>query len=306
MLQESGVFLVDKPSGMTSNDLIKKIQKKLNIKKIGHAGTLDPLASGLMVVLVNQGTKISDFLLAENKSYIVKLQLFLDTDSKDITGAEIKREEPFKIDKKALKDIVDKYNGYIYDQYPPIYSAIKVQGKKLYEYARNKQEDLVKIEPRKVTIKECELIKYDKKEHTISLKLQVSKGTYIRSFVCDFAKDLGTIATVKELTRTASGNFKLTQAKQMDEIKWEHLLPMYETLIRSNQVLMQYHFEQDVRQGKQITLSHISSPIVFIVNDEKKVIGIYKHVANHLYACQRGLWEDDPNIKKTEAEMEGY
>ncbi|AXK51255.1 tRNA pseudouridine(55) synthase TruB [Spiroplasma alleghenense] len=306
MLQKSGIFLVNKPSGMTSNDLIKKIQKKLNIKKIGHAGTLDPLASGLMVVLVNQATKVSDFLLSANKTYNVTMKLFEDTDTKDITGKVINKVEPYKLDKSLINNIVKKYNGYIYEQYPPIYSAIKVDGKKLYEYARKNQADQVEITPRTVTIEKCEFVNYDKKNHEISLRLKVSKGTYVRSFVTDFANDLDTIATVSKLERTASGGFDLSNSKNLDVIDWDHLVSLYDTLIKSEQVLIQYHFEQDVRQGKSITLPRVSFPIVFIVNDKKEVIGIYKHAANHIYTCQRGLWQDDPAIKKTEAEMEGY
>ncbi|WP_338971247.1 tRNA pseudouridine(55) synthase TruB [Spiroplasma endosymbiont of Panorpa germanica] len=306
MLQKSGIFLVNKPSGMTSNDLIKKIQKKLNIKKIGHAGTLDPLASGLMVVLVNQATKVSDFLLSANKSYNVTAKLFIDTDTKDTTGKVISQEEPVKIAKKTIKEVAKKYNGYIYEQYPPIYSAIKVQGKKLYEYARENKGDEVEIKPRTVTIQECELVEYNKKDHEISFKLKVSKGTYVRSFVTDFANDLNTIATVSKLERSASGLFKLSNAKNIEDLSWNNLISLYDTLTKSEQVLIQYHFEQDVRQGKSIILPRVSFPIVFIVNDKKEVIGIYKHVANHIYTCQRGLWQDDPAIKKTEAEMEGY
>lgn len=302
MLLESGIFLINKPTGITSSTLIKKIQNKMKIKKIGHAGTLDPLATGLMLVLVNQATKISDFLLSNDKKYEVVIQLFKKTDSGDITGEIIKEEEPTKISKTLLKEIVEKYNGYIYDQYPPIYSAIKIKGKKLYEYARSNNTDKIEIKPRQVTIRSCVLNEYNHKNNTISLTVECSKGTYIRSLAEDIATDLNTIATIKELNRTKSGEFELVNAKTIEEVKPEDICNIYDALLTNKQTLIEYHLESDIKQGKPISLLGQTDPIIFILNDKKEVIAIYRHVAKDIYACQRGLWSEEAIGNKTEAE----
>ncbi|AGR41035.1 tRNA pseudouridine(55) synthase TruB [Spiroplasma taiwanense] len=302
MFQKSGVFLVNKPSGITSNDLIQKIKKKFDLKKIGHAGTLDPLASGLMVVLVNQATKISNYLLSSDKSYIVTMKLFLQTDSQDITGKIVEEEEYKKISKSLVKEILNKYDGYIYDQYPPMYSAVKIEGKKLYEYARNNQE--ISITPRTVTIKKCNLIDFNQKQGTIKLFVNSSKGTYIRSLVTDIAKGLGTSATVLELERIGSGNFELNQAKNIEEIQESDLLSMYDSLMQNEHDLIEYHKIKDIKQGRAINLPGINVPLIFIIDDNKEVIAVYKHIAHDLYKCQRGLWEESPWETLSEAERD--
>ncbi len=301
---KSGILLVRKPEGITSNDLIQNIKRKFNIKKIGHAGTLDPLATGLMVILINQATKISNYILSSDKSYTVTMKLFIHTDSQDITGKVVQEEDYKKISKSLVKEVVNKYNGYIYDQYPPIYSAVKVDGKKLYEYARKQQE--VEIKPKKVTIKSCELMEFNQKLGTIKLNVRCSKGTYIRSLVTDFAKDLETIATVSQLERTSSGGLNLSDAKEIDQIEQKDLMPMYDALMKNEHTLIEYHRIRDIKQGKAISLSGINYPIIFIINDSKEVMAIYKHIAHDLYKCQRGLWDEVPLDQLTEAERNGY
>ncbi|AOG60303.1 tRNA pseudouridine synthase B [Spiroplasma helicoides] len=301
-MKKSGIFLVNKPQDITSNDLIQKIKTKFNIKKIGHAGTLDPLATGLMVVLVNQATKVSNYLLNADKTYKVEMQLFVRTDSGDISGNEIEIEEFRKISKKEVLEVAKKYNGYMYDQYPPIYSAIKVNGKKLYEYARKNQD--VEITPKTVTISSCEILDINTKQGTISFIMSCSKGTYVRSFVNDFAKDLGTIATVSKLERTKSGEFDLTQAKNIEDLEEKDLLSMYDALMQNKQTLIEYHKIKDIMQGKTITVIGRSEPIIFLVDDKKNVTAVYRWVAKELYACQRGLWDEDWAEGLSEAERE--
>jgi len=304
MSQKSGIYLINKPSGITSNDLIQKLKRKFQIKKIGHAGTLDPLATGIMVILVNQATKISNYLLSKDKIYNVTMKLFIQTDSDDITGTVLKEETPRKFSKKEITDVVNKYDGYMYEQYPPIYSAVKVEGKKLYEYARNNQS--VEIKPRTVTINSCKLLDYNSKLGTIKLSVSCSKGTYIRSLVKDIAKDLSTISTVKELERVASGEFFLTEAKTIEEVTENNIISIYDGLIQNKQVLIEYHKIEDIKQGKAITLVNINLPIVFIIDDKKNVIAIYRWVAHELYACQRGLWEVDDKAILTDAERSNF
>jgi tRNA pseudouridine55 synthase len=303
MNQKSGIYLVNKPKGITSNDLVQKIKRKFGYKKVGHAGTLDPLATGLMVILVNQATKISNYVLENDKSYNVVIKMFTQTDSFDITGKVIEEMEPVKLSKTLLKETVEFFDGYMYDQYPPIYSAIKVNGKKLYEYARQNKE--VKIEPRIITINHCKLVNYDAKNNEIVLDIDCSKGTYIRSFVNDFMHKMNLIGTVKELQRTSSGNFSLDDAVDLDALQDENMTSIYDSLLKSKYPLIMYHQEKDIQQGKPIKIvTNNANEIIFIVNDKKEVLAAYKRAAQGLYVCARGLWEPDANATLTEAEKD--
>ncbi|WP_342256563.1 tRNA pseudouridine(55) synthase TruB [Spiroplasma endosymbiont of Poecilobothrus nobilitatus] len=283
-----GIFLINKPTGKTSNQVIQEIKQKLQINKIGHAGTLDPLATGLLVVLVNNATKMSEYLLTTDKAYDVEMRLFVETDTGDITGNVLNETVQFKIQKKILKKIFNEFNGFMYEQYPPKYSAIKVNGKKLYEYARQDKE--VKIKPRTITIKAIKLKKYDAHNHTIKFIVLCTKGTYIRSLVTDIAAKLNTIATVTALCRTQSGNFMLSKAISPEAVNFNELISMYDALFTNNQQLLLYHHDEEIRQGKPIVIINHTDPIIFIIDKNKNVLAIYKHISKHVYACQRGLW----------------
>ncbi len=283
-----GIFLINKPTGKTSNKVIQEIKQKLQINKIGHAGTLDPLTTGLLVVLVNNATKMSEYLLTADKAYDVEMWLFVETDTGDITGNVLNKTAPFKIQKKILEKIFNEFNGFMYEQYPPKYSAIKVNGKKLYEYARQDKE--VKIKPRTVTIKAIKLKKYDAHNHTIKFSVLCTKGTYIRSLVTDIAAKLNTIATVTALCRTQSGNFMLSKAINLEAVNFNELISMYDSLFINNQQLLLYHHDEEIRQGKPIVIINHTDPIIFIIDKNKNVLAIYKHIGKHVYACQRGLW----------------
>ncbi|WP_374696193.1 tRNA pseudouridine(55) synthase TruB [Spiroplasma endosymbiont of Polydrusus formosus] len=287
---QDGIFLINKPTGKTSHQVIQEIKQKLQINKIGHAGTLDPLATGLLVVLVNNATKMSEYLLTVDKAYDVEMKLFIETDTGDITGNIINKTTPFKIQKKILKKVFNEFNDFMYEQYPPKYSAIKINGKKLYEYARKNKE--VEIKPRTVTIKEIKLKKYDAHNHTIKLSVLCTKGTYIRSLVNDIAVKLNIIGTVQNLCRTQSWNFLLSKAITIEEVNFNSLISMYDALFTNNQQLMFHHNDEEIRQGKPIVIINNADPIIFIIDKNKNVIAIYKHIGKHVYACQRGLWSN--------------
>src|SRR3954463_6204439 len=185
-----GLLLVDKPIGLTSHNIVKIIRKRLNIKKVGHAGTLDPLATGLLVVMLGKTTKISNLLTSQYKIYQTEMELFIETDSGDITGKIIKREKTKSFKREKVQEIINSFCDHTYWQNPPLYSAIKVEGKKLYEYAR--QGKKIEVPPRQVTIKKIELLEYTLEKNTINLQVECSKGTYIRSLVKDIAENLST------------------------------------------------------------------------------------------------------------------
>lgn len=208
----SGLIVVNKPSGITSRDVVNILNKKFNTKIIGHIGTLDPLASGVLVCLIGKYTKLTNILINHDKEYIASFKLGMLTDSLDITG-NILKEEKVNVNKE---EVMNTLNSFVktYEQEVPIYSAVKVNGKKLYEYAREGIE--VKLPKKDVTIYDIELL--DIKEDLITIKTKVSKGTYIRALINDIAKDLGTYGTMTKLDRIKLGSFKIEDAYSIDDI----------------------------------------------------------------------------------------
>ena len=207
------IIIVNKPKGITSRDVVNKISKILNIKKVGHNGTLDPLATGVLVITTNRYTKLNNLLSSREKEYIAEVKIGIETDTLDITGNIIdKKEEHLDINK--LEETLKKYKK-TYMQEVPKYSAVKVNGKKLYEYAREGIE--VTLPKKEVTIKEIELISY--KEDSFIFKTTVSKGTYIRSLIRDILKDMNVIGTMNNLTRTKQGIFNIENSNTLEDIE---------------------------------------------------------------------------------------
>lgn len=213
----NGIILINKEKGCTSHDVVYKV-KKLTNSKVGHTGTLDPNATGVLPLLIGEATKISKYLINHDKEYEVVLELGKKTSTADVEGEVIKEKEvPAEIfEKQHVKEILKTFIGK-QEQVPPIYSAIKVNGKKLYEYARKGQE--VKLEPRKIEIYNIELLNINKDEKQISFRVKCSKGTYIRSLCEDIAEKLGTVGFMKELKRIVVGDFKIENAITVEELK---------------------------------------------------------------------------------------
>ena len=215
-----GVLIINKPKGFTSHDVVNILRKALNTKKIGHTGTLDPNATGVLPILIGKATKISKYLIEHNKTYIATISLGEKTDTGDDQGNIIEKGLNFQnISCKQIGDVLKTFIGK-QKQIPPIYSAIKINGKKAYEYARKGQT--VELEPRNIEIYSIDLIKIENNE--ITFEVSCSKGTYIRTLCEDIAKKLGTIGYMKELTRTNVNEFKLGNAVTIDEIKENSLI----------------------------------------------------------------------------------
>ncbi len=211
------LILINKPSDITSRDVINKICKKFSIKKVGHFGTLDPLASGLLVVGVGALTKIESLFNNSNKEYIVRVLIGTSTDSYDITGNIVsKKEGPF--DQNLIEKELISFIG-TYEQEVPIYSAVKVNGKKLYEYARNGED--ITLPKRNVDIISISDISFDK--NYLKFKCLVSKGTYIRSLINDLSKKCNIPMCMDALIRTRSGNFSLDDANTIEDIENDNL-----------------------------------------------------------------------------------
>ena len=213
----NGILLVNKEKEYTSHDVVA-IVKKITGEKVGHTGTLDPNATGVLPLLVGKATLISKYLINHDKVYIATLKLGTKTDTADGEGKVLEEVDINSLNiskediEKALKDIVGKQ-----EQYPPMYSAIKVNGKKLYEYARKGQE--VKIKPRIIEIYDCKLVDYSKQEAEIVFEISCSKGTYIRTVCENVSKKLNTIGYMKELKRIQVGDFNIKNSYMLNQIK---------------------------------------------------------------------------------------
>ena len=209
-----GILIVDKPQGCTSHDVVDFIRKRFGLKKVGHAGTLDPMATGVLVILIGKHTKSSNSFLSADKEYDATLMLGATSDTGDAWG-RVDNSGNFKaLDNKEVEKAFNKFLGAI-EQIPPAYSAVKFKGKKLYEFARKGIE--VKLEPRKVVIKELKIYKIDGQE--VSFSATCSKGTYIRQLCMDIGKELGCGAYLSRLRRMRSGEFTVKEATTLEELK---------------------------------------------------------------------------------------
>lgn len=208
-----GMIVVNKPKGITSFDVIRKLKKILKTKKIGHTGTLDPLATGVMLVCVGRATKLASDLEAKDKIYIADFDIGYATDTYDIEGKKI-AENIIEVSKENLKQSIKKFIGNI-KQIPPMYSAIKIDGNKLYHLARKGIE--VERPERDVTIEYINLL--DFKDNKVKIETKVSKGCYIRSLVYDIGQDLGTYATMTALQRKQVGDYSLENSYSLEQIE---------------------------------------------------------------------------------------
>lgn len=221
---KDGILIVDKPQGFTSHDVVAKIRKIIGTKKVGHTGTLDPMATGVLVVCVGAATKLVEYFTAKDKIYEAKIKLGIKTDTADITGNIIETSDINvirSISEEKIREVIKTFIGK-QKQVPPMYSSIKVNGMKLYEYARKGIE--VKIEPRDIEIFDIFDVKvYDDE---ITYTVHCSKGTYIRSLCEDIAKKLGTVGTMSYLRRIKTGEFLIENAITIEEIQEEKIYPI--------------------------------------------------------------------------------
>lgn len=200
---EDYILILNKPKNISSFSYIQKIRKEENIKKIGHAGTLDPLAEGMMIVMANGATKFSDYLMKKDKTYLVEMELGYETDTLDLEGKKINEYKgEIEINIELLNEVLNKYKGKI-KQIPPMYSAIKKDGIKLYQLARSGEK--IELEARDVEIYDIYDVEFNNKK--IRFRCDVSSGTYIRSLVRDIGRELGYFATMTELFREKVGKF---------------------------------------------------------------------------------------------------
>lgn len=276
----NGILIVNKPYGYTSRDIVNIVSKKLNTKKVGHTGTLDPIATGVLVLPIGNALKISELLTAEKKEYIARVILGYETDTLDVTGAEIKRNKP-TCTKEELENVLKSFVGKS-NQQVPMYSAVKVNGKKLYEYARNGIE--VNPPVKEIEVYNIELISdIESREENIefTIKCEVSKGTYIRSLIRDIGYKLGTYGTMKELTRTKQGLFNLNNSCTLKDIESNNykLLTIKEALPNIKITKVDDNLLIKIKNG-QVLDNFFEEEMSLIVDKNNKEIAIYKQIEN--------------------------
>ncbi len=212
-----GIIVINKPKGCTSHDIVYKIKKIFN-EKVGHTGTLDPMAEGVLPILVGKGTLTSKYLINHNKKYLVTLQLEKKTDTADSEG-KIIEENPVDTNFLNTENVIKILRSFIgkQEQIPPIYSAIKVNGKKLYEYARKGQK--VEVKPRIIEIYDIELIQNNLENKEIKFEVFCGKGTYIRTLCEDIAKKLNTVGYMKSLKRIQVGDFRIENSITVEDLQ---------------------------------------------------------------------------------------
>ena len=274
----NGIIIIDKEKNITSRDVVNKVSKILGTKKIGHTGTLDPLATGVLVLCVGRATKLVDLITGYDKEYIAEVCLGTLTDTLDVTGNVLK-EKVTKISKKEIENVLNSFMPG-YEQEVPIYSAVKINGKKLYEYARN-NEDVI-LPKRYIKINSIKLISdivYENDKTYFSFITNVSKGTYIRSLINDIGKKLNTFGTMVELRRIKQGNFKIEDSTPLDNIK---IISLEEILKDYCKVEVDEELYKKISNGVKIKNEYNTDIVVFTHNT--KVIAIYKNEDNFLKA----------------------
>ena len=271
----NGIIVINKPKDYTSRDIVNIVSKKLNTKKVGHTGTLDPLATGVLVLPIGRALKVSELLTSNTKEYIAEVILGYETDMLDITGTEIKRNIP-NVTKEELLKVLKSYIGK-YNQEVPLYSAVKVGGRKLYEYARS---GTPVIPPSKeVEVYSLELIsdlKHIKGAVEFTIRCEVSKGTYIRSLIRDIAYSLNTYGTMKNLIRTRQGIFTLKDAYTLKDIEENNykLLSIKECLPNIKTTVIEEPLLTKVKNGMVLD-KFFKENMSLLLDKEGKEIAIY-------------------------------
>ncbi len=280
----NGMLLIDKSAQMTSFEVIAKLRRISGQKRIGHTGTLDPQATGLLIVLMGTATKLVPFLDYQEKYYDAVIQFGLASDTYDLEGKIIEYPDERIPTISEINEIIPTFLGQ-QTQYPPIYSAIKVNGKKLYEYARKDQE--VTIKPRTVEIMKIEVIDYA--DRKLKLKIACGKGTYIRSLAHDLGQKLGVHSLLASLRRTRIGNYKVEDAYKLENLPpllaGIRLFTPYEIL--SDQTVIDYPDRTKILNGMKIKLDCTEKNI--FVSNQKEIIAAYTLKEDGYYHCVRGL-----------------
>lgn len=267
----NGLLIINKPINWTSRDVVNKVGHILNTSKIGHTGTLDPIATGVLVLAIGEGLKLVDLVTSETKEYIATAKIGILTDTLDVTG-NVLEEKNSTIEKEQLEYVLNSFIGK-YLQEVPLYSSVKVNGRRLYDYARNNIK--VELPRREVEIFDIELLSFNKEE--FSFRVSVSKGTYIRSLIRDIGNKLDIPCTMSSLERTKQGDFYIEDSYNISDIEngFFELVSFNKALSRFKTVEVDDYLEKKVSNGVPLENRYDEDYVVF-VNKESKVLALYK------------------------------
>ena len=274
MYMKDGILVINKPKNMTSREVVNTACKKLNTRHIGHTGTLDPIATGVLVLGINEGCKVIDLLTQEDKIYEAKVLVGVETDTLDITGNILNEYNIENLTGNDIEKALSKYRGK-YNQEVPKYSAIHVNGKRLYEYARNNIE--VELPKREVEVFDLVLKSFEKcdNRYTFSIISHVSKGTYIRSLIRDIGLSLGYPCTMMELTRVKQGAFTIDQAVDLEDFNNDKILSIDKALTNLNSITVDNDTAKKVLNGAVLDLN-VNNDKVLILNSNNELLAIYE------------------------------
>jgi len=249
-----GILIINKPKGYTSHDVVNILRKELNTKKVGHTGTLDPNATGVLPVLIGQATKLSKYLIEHDKTYIAELKLGKKSSTGDIEGEIIETKKVPILSKEKIEEVLKSFLGKQM-QTPPIYSSIKINGKKAYEYARAGEQ--VEIPPREIEIYDIKLM--DFKEDSICFEVSCSKGTYIRVLCEDISEKLGTVGLISNLTRTKVDEFEIEKSITLEQIKNKEeisIISIEEAFERKEKIILSDKIKEKFLNGVKISVEN--------------------------------------------------
>ncbi|MDK2801831.1 MAG: tRNA pseudouridine(55) synthase TruB [Oscillospiraceae bacterium] len=292
----NGIICVDKPKDFTSFDVVAVMRKCFDQKKIGHGGTLDPMATGVLPIFLGRATKSIDLIENQEKKYEAEFIFGISTDTLDITGKVLSKFDT-KVSQKDFEDVIKTYIGNI-EQIPPMYSAIKIDGVKLYKLAREGKQ--VERKPRSVTIEDIKTLFFDEKNQKGKIEVWCSKGTYIRSLIDDIGKSLGTGATLTELRRTRSTIFDISECYTIDDIKKFKLDKILEKKIYSVEKIFEYMDTISLdKDGTEKILNGIKLDLD-LLNYSKKVINSEKIKLKDYEGKFLGIGNINADINKLE------
>ena len=270
------ILLVNKEKDYTSRDVVNIISKKFKTKKVGHTGTLDPLATGVLAICIGKYTKLADYITAYNKEYVAEVILGIKTDTGDITGNILETKDT-NLNEDKIDNVLKSFKKS-YIQTVPIYSAVKINGKKLYEYAReNIKVDLPSKMVDIISIKRVSDIVNIDNQTIFSIKVKVSKGTYIRSLIEDIAYSLNTVGTMKNLIRTKQGDFDIKETYTLSQIKEDNY-----TFYDEKNILNEYNkikvfgtYKQKILNGQKL-INKYDTDIITFIDEENHILALYK------------------------------
>lgn len=292
----NGVIVINKPTGKTSHDMVYFVRRLTGIKKVGHTGTLDPDASGVLPVCIGKATKAADMLTCSDKAYRAELVLGMTTDTQDASGKVLSRQE-VNVTKEQIENTVSQFIGEI-SQIPPMFSAIKKDGKKLYELARRGIS--VEREPRRVTVYGMTVIDTDPVNNTVTIDVDCSKGTYIRTLCEDIGKSLGCGAYMKSLVRTKSAGFSLSESYTEEELTRlkeqgsleKAVLPLDSLFEEYAKIELDEKLSKRVKNGVRIRAGGASDGNTYRVYDEKGAFLCLSECVNGELALKKAFWVD--------------